>query len=189
MATLLSLTNEALAELGKLPVEAITNSQASQSLASAIETAHAELLTVYSWPWAIVYRADNTPLVNNFSPDYSYSYQLPADYGQFFKWATTGAQWPYYAFMDGMLLANTRPVSYYYIVNDANFELISPLYNRMLVLCAASRRALVLTENIQLTAYLQQQFMAAKHNAIRQADMQRSVMAQPYNDFDRITFV
>lgn len=189
MATLLTLTNEALAEIGKLPVEAISDSPAAQSLSGAIVVAHQELLTVYPWPWAIVCRTDNTPLVTNFSPDFVYSYQLPADYGQFFRWTTTGAQWPYYAFMDDMLLANTRPVSYYYIVNDANFTVISPLYNRMLVLCAASRRALILTENVTLTAYLQGQFVAAKHNAIRQADMQRSVMAQPYNDYDRITFV
>lgn len=189
MYDILTLTNEALAEIGKLPVQAINDSETSQSLAAAIVAAHAELLTLYSWPWAIVCRTDNTPLIVNFSPDFVYSYQLPADYGQFFAWTTTGAQWPYYAFMDGQLLANTKPVSYYYIKNDAAFTVISPLYNRMLVLCAASRRCLILTQNVQLTGYLEKQFEKAKMNAIRQADMQRAILAEPYNDYNRITFV
>lgn len=189
MANILTLTNDALGELGKLPVEAIADSEAAQSISAAIITAHKELLQLYSWPFAIVYHSDNTPLIVNFSPDYIYSYQLPADYGQFFEWASIGTQWLDYAFMDNQLLANTKPVAYYYIKNDANFSVISPLYNRMLILCAASRRALILTENVQLTSFLVQQFTQAKHNAIRQADMQRSIHAVPYNEYNRINLV
>ena len=108
---------------------------------------------------------------------------------KFYKWATTGAEWPYYAIVDGMMLANTNPIQFYYIRNDMPFEFWPPLPSRALVLYAASKTALALTNNVQLTAYLKQEYKDARDKAILQDDMERSVMATPFNDFDRVTFV
>lgn len=189
MATLLSLTNNALAELGKPPVIAITDNEAAQALAAAIVQYHPQLLELYPWPWAIVYWESSTPLLNALSPDFRYSYQLPADYGQFFRWSTVTLQWAYYEFIDGTICTNTLPVSMYYVSNSADFTVISPLYADMLSTYAAAQRALILTDNVALTQYLNAKYTKAMTSAIKQADMQRSVVAQVYNDYNRTNFV
>lgn len=189
MPALIDLVNRTLSELGRPSVIAITDNPDAVYVAAKIQELYAEVLQEYNWTWAVVYVEDSSPLTVNFSPDYVYSYQLPGDFGQFFKWATTGAQWPVYAFADGMLLANTLPVQYYYIVSDANFTVLPPLPARMLVLYAAAKSAPTLTNNLQLSAYLENEYTKIRARAIMQNDMQRSVTSTPYNDFDRITFV
>jgi hypothetical protein len=189
MPSLLDLTNRALAELGKLPVTAVTDSQDAMYVQNKILELYQEVLLDYNWNFAVVYVANYSPETTNFSPDYVYSYQLPGDYGKFFKWATTGAQWPIYAIIDGMLLANTLPVQYYYIANDVDFSLWPPLVSRLLVLYAASKSSPTLTNNVQLTLYLEKEYEKARTKAILENDMERSVQSTPYNDFDRITFV
>lgn len=189
MPALIDLVNRTLSELGRPSVTAITDSQDATYVANKINELYKEVLLEYNWSWAIVYVNDSSPLTVNFSPDYVYSYALPGDFGKFYKWATTGAQWPLYAFVDGMLLANTLPVQYYYIVNDAAFETFPPLPARMLVLYAAAKSAPTLTNNIQLAAYLENEYVKIRTRAIQQDDMERSVQSTPFNEFDRITFV
>lgn len=189
MPSLLDLTNRALSELGRLPVSAITDSPDAQAVSNKILELYEEVLLDYNWNFAIVYVQNFSPETTNFSPDYVYSYQLPGNYGKFYKWATTGAQWPLYAIVDGMLLANTLPVQYYYIANDVVFEVWPPLIARQLVLYAAAKAAPTLTNNMQLAGYLEKEYEKARTKAILENDMERSVMATPYNDFDRITFV
>lgn len=189
MPSLLDLTNRALSELGRLPVEAITDSADAQTVSNKIIELAPEVLQDYNWNFAVVYVANYSPETTNFSPDYVYSYQLPGNYGKFFKWATTGAQWPLYAIIDGMLLANTLPVQYYYIANDIDFQYWPPLVARMLVLYAASKSSPTVTNNVNLTIYLQKEYEKMRTKAIMWNDMERSVMSTPYNDFDRITFV
>jgi hypothetical protein len=125
----------------------------------------------------------------NFSPDYVYAYQLPGNYGRFFKWATTGAQWPLYAIWDGQLLANTNPVQYYYIANDIPFVNWPKLPARALVQYAAFMCAPTSTNNVALVKELEDRYKVAMANAIRQNDMERSVRSTPYNDFQRLTLV
>lgn len=189
MPSLLDLTNRALSEIGKLPVVAITDNFAAQYVSDKIFELYQEILLDYNWNFAVTYVANYSPLTTNFSPDYVYSYQLPGNYGKFFKWASTGAQWPLYAIIDGMLLANTLPVQYYYIVNDLPFQFWPPLVARMLVLYVAAKSAPTLTENVGLTKYLESEYEKMRTKAILQNDMERSVMSTPYNDFDRTTFV
>jgi hypothetical protein len=189
MPSLLDLTNRALSELGRLPVVAITDSPDAETVSAKILELYKEVLLDYNWNFAVVYVANYSPETTNFSPDYVYSYQLPGNYGKFFKWATTGAQWPYYAIIDGMLLANTLPIQYYYIANDIPFENWPPLVARSLVLYAAAKSAPTLTNNLQLSAYLMKEYETIRTRAILENDMERSVMATPYNDFDRVTFV
>ena len=91
--------------------------------------------------------------------------------------------------MDGMLLANTLPVQYYYIANDIPFENWPPLVARLLVLYAACKSAPSLTNDLKLTAYLETEYTKMRMKAVTENDMERSVQSTPYNDFDRITFV
>lgn len=189
MPSLLALTNRTLSELGKLPVEAITDSDAAITVSNKILELYQEVLLDYNWNFAVVYVANYSPETTNFSPDYVYSYQLPGNYGKFFKWATTGAQWPLYEIADGMLLANTLPVQYYYIANDVPFEFWTPLVSRCLVLYAAAKCSPTLTQDVNLTKYLKDEYTIARTKAILQNDMERAVLETPYNDFDRITFV
>lgn len=189
MPSQLQLVNACLSEVGRPPVSNVNDSPDSQFISAKISTLYPEVLLECNWNWAIVYREDNTPLTMNFSPDYVYSYRLPGDFGQFYKWASTGAQWPIYAIVDGMLLAQTQPVQYYYITNQASFEVLSPLFSRTLVLYAAAKSALVLTSNTDLTKYLEVEYEKMRSRAILQNDMERSVMTMPYNDFDRRNYV
>jgi hypothetical protein len=189
MPSLLDLTNRALSELGRLPVDKVTDSQDAQFVQNKILELYQEVLLDYNWNFAVVYVENFSPETTNFSPDYVYSYQLPGNYGKFFKWATTGAQWPLYAIVDGMMLANTLPIQYYYIANDVPFEEWPPLVARTLVVYAACKCAPTLTNNVKLSAYLKEEYKEARNKAILENDMERSVQSTPYNDFDRTTFV
>ena len=189
MPSLLALTNRALSELGRPPVVTVYDNPAAHAVSLKILELYQEVLLDYNWNFAVVYVANYSPETTQFSPDYVYSYQLPGNYGKFYKWATTGAQWPLYAIWDGMLLANTLPVQYYYIANDVPFENWTPLVARQLVLYAAAKAAPGVTNNMKLASYLEQEYYKARTKAIMQNDMERSVLSTPYNDFDRITFV
>jgi len=189
MPSQLQLVNRCLSELGRLAVSAITDSQDAQYVAAKINELFPEMLLETTWNFCVVYRTDDTPLSTNFSPDFSYTYQLPGDFGKFFKWASTGAQWPLYEFADGLLLAQTLPVQYYYISNQPSFTVLTPLFSRALILYAAAKSAPTLTNNVQLAQYLQKEYEKILVRAILQNDMERSVQTTPYNDFDRITFV
>jgi hypothetical protein len=190
MPTQLQLVNRTLSELGRLSVSSIDESpDAEQANAKLLELAP-ELYELYNWSFLVKYIFDNTPLTANFSPDYNYTYQLPGDFGHFFKWQATGSQWPIYEIVDGLLLAQVKPVGYYYIVNQADPSVYSPLFARMLILYAAAKLAPTLTNNVQLTKYLESEHEKIKSQAITQDDMIGNPhSATPYNDFNRITFV
>jgi hypothetical protein len=189
MPSLLDLTNDALSELGRLPVETINDTPASITVSNKILELYQEVLLDYNWNFAVNYVADYSPETTNFSPDYVYSYQLPGNYGKFFQFAFTGADWPLYAIWDGMLLANTLPVQYYYVANDTPFEVWPPLVARTLVLYAASKVSPTLTNNIKLTSYLKAEYKEARVKAILENDQERSIQSTRYNDFNRITFI
>jgi len=189
MPTHLQLVNRTLSELGRLSVAAIAESPDAQTASAKILELEPELYLVYNWTFLVKYIFDNTPLTTNFSPDYSYTYQLPGDFGHFFKWQDTSSQWPIYQFADGLLLAQVKPVGYYYIVNQAVPEVYTPLFARALVLYAAAKLSPTLTNNVQLTAYLEKEYEKMIAKAIIQDDMERPVFATPYNDFNRITYV
>ncbi len=189
MPSELQLVNRALSELGRLPVQTVANSPDAQYVANKINELFPEVLLDCNWTWAIKYREDNTPLTIEFSPDYIYTYQLPGDFGKFYRWASTGAQWPIYEFADGYLLAQTKPVQYYYIVNQASYAVLTPLFARALILYAAAKSAPTLTNNVQLSGYLEKQYEISRIKAILENDMERSVVSTPYNDFNRLTYV
>ena len=189
MPTHLQLVNRTLSELGRLQVASITESPDAQQASAKIYELVPELYQAYNWTFLVKFIIDSTPLSFNFSPDYLYTYQLPGDFGHFFKWQYTSSQWPIYQITDGYLLAQTLPVGYYYIVNQADPEVYAPLFARALVLYAAAKLAPTLTNNVQLAAYLEKEYEKMIAKAIVQDDMERSVTSTPYNDFDRLTYV
>lgn len=189
MPSQLQLVNRCLSELGRLPVVAITDSPDALYVNAKINELFPEVLLEANWNFAVKYITDDAPLTTIFSPDFSYTYQLPGDFGKFFKWAATGSQWPIYEFADGYLLAQVKPVQYYYIVNQCDPVVLTPLFSRALILYAAAKSAPTLTNNVNLSNYLEKEYMKALTKAILQNDMERSVTTTPYNDFDRITYV
>lgn len=189
MPSELTLVNRTLSELGRPPVSALSDSADAQYVSAKLAELLPEVLLEANWTWATKYVSDNTPLTLPPTPDFSYAYQLPGDYGHFFKWAATGAQWPIYQFMDGLLLAQTKPVQYYYILNIISYQYLPSLFSRALVLYTAAKSAPTLTNNVSLTKYLENEYMKMLSKAILQNDMERSVEETPYNDFNRITYV
>ncbi len=189
MPTQLQLVNRTLSELGRLMVASIDESPDAQAANAKLIELVPELYLVYNWTFLVKFIIDYTPLSFNFSPDYIYTYQLPGDFGHFFKWQYTSSQWPIYQFTDNYLLAQTLPVGYYYIVNQADPMVYTPLFARALVLYAAAKLSPTLTNNVQLTAYLEKEYEKIIAKAIVQDDQERSISSTPYNDFNRIQFV
>lgn len=189
MPSTLELTNRVLSELGKSPVEAVTNSEASIVVANKLDELYKEVLLETMWNFAIGYREDYSYLSVNYNKDHSYSYQLPGNFGRFYKFGRGSPCAGSYEFIDGMLLTNVTPVRYYYIRNDVPFEVWPPLPARTLVLYAASKLAPTLTNNIQLTGYLAGEYERIKVRAILENDMDRSVTTTPFNDFDRFQLI
>ena len=189
MPTQLKLVNRTLSELGRPSVSSVYESPDALAADAKLYELVPELYLEANWSFLVKFVINSTPLSTNFSPDYQYSYALPGDFGRFFKWQATGSQWPIYEFLDGMLLAQTLPVGYYYIVNQASPEVYTPLFARMLVLYTAAKLSPTMTNNVQLTTYLMKEFEIMKARAITQDDMLNSIQATPFNDFDRVTFV
>ncbi len=184
----LDVVNYALSELGIPPVTAITDNQKAQIIDNKIQILLPVLLASVSWKFAIKYISDNTPLTQNFSPDYPYTYQLPSDYGRFFKFSTN--TYPLsYQFTDGFLLIDVKPVSYWYVVSNVSYDVITPLFYRALALLASSDSAYVLTNNEKLATYLLKKYEDCRDDAILLNDMERQVKTMPHNDFDRQVFI
>lgn len=190
----LSIVNQSLIEIGRLPVSNITDSQDSILMDAKIDILLPVLLQKTNWDFAIKYIEDSTPLTSQFSPDYENTYQLPPDYGQMFSWGnfdynfSDSSALPF-LITDGLISSNDNPISYYYIVSNVDASAISTLFYRALVLFIASDTCLVLTESERLTAYLNQKYNQAISDAINRNDMERFITTKPYNDYDRTLVV
>ena len=182
----LQVVNQVLNELGRLPVDNIDTDDQAKLISLRLDILLPELLLRAPWNDAIKYRTDNTPLTTNFSPEFTYTFQLPFDYGRMFKF---WLMWYDYEILDNFLLSNQRPVNYYYVVNNVDYDTITPLFERTLVLYTASTVALALTQSMELTKYLTSLYMDKLSGAILQNDMDRRVQATPHNDFDRLSYI
>jgi hypothetical protein len=189
MPTHLQLVNRTLSELGRLSVAAVDESPDAQAASAKIYELEPELYLVSNWSFLVKFTTSSTPLTFNFSPDYMYTYEVPGDFGRFFKWQYSTAQWPIYEFADSYLLAQVLPVGYYYIVNQADPSVYTPLFSRALILYAACKLAPTLTNNIQLAQYLEKEYEKMINKAAVQDNMLNPHASTPYNDYNRITFV
>ncbi len=188
MPTKLEVVNQALNEIGRLPVTNINDSDDSLLISGKLDVLLPEMLLRTDWNFAIKYIKDDTPLTVNFSPDFQYTYQLPSDYNRFDRAGYAQLTFPY-RLVDSRLLCDERPVSYYYVVNNVDYEVITPLFYRALSLYAAAKSAMALTNKEELTLYLENEYIRKLNDAILQNDMDRRVVSTPFNDFDRIVYV
>lgn len=189
MTSKLTVVNQALQELGRLPVTAINDDDSAIVISNKLDALLPEMLLRTDWNFAIQYVSINTPLSSDFSPEFTYSYQLPFDFGRFDRFSPTITYAGNYRIVDGMLLSNVRPVQFYYVVNNISYASIPALFERALVMYVSARTCMTLTNNVQLTTYLEGEYKEALMNAILSNDMERRVVTMPYNDFDRTTFV
>jgi hypothetical protein len=190
----LSIVNQVLLEIGRLPVTNIDDSPDAELISAKVDLLLPVLLQETHWNFAIKYREDSTPLTTQFSPDYNYTYQLPADFGHLFNWGNfnnnfsdPGAQ-PF-LITDGLINSNSQPITYYYIVNNVDPDALTIMFFRALVLFTASDVSLALTENQSLTSYLRQKYEIEKARAVMRNDMEFYKTSTPYNDYDRIRLV
>lgn len=185
----IEIVNQALIEIGRQPVTEITEeTQDARVIQAKLELLLPVFLASTTWNFAVKYVFNNTPLTTPFSPDFQYAYQLPADYGRFWKFGTN--VFPLvYQFTDGLLLTDIRPVAYYYIVNTVPFDVITPLFFRALALYVASDVAYILTNNEKLAAYLLEKYKDNASNAILLNDIERNIVTTPFNDFDRQVYI
>lgn len=184
----IDVVNQALLEIGRLPVIQISDSADAQLISAKIDILLPLLLLAAEWNFAVRFVNDNTPLTVPFSPDFTYTYQLPFDFGRFFKFGTN--TFPlYYEFADGLLLTNVKPIQYYYIVNNVDYAAFTTMFYRALAVYAAADTAMVLTQNAALTKYILDKYKEEKSNAILLNDQERYIGSTPYNDFDRQTYI
>jgi hypothetical protein len=186
----LDIVNQALTELGRLPVTNINDSEDATLLDVKLNLLLPVLLQETVWNFAILYREDSTPLTTPLTPDFSYTYQLPADYGRMFQFGNinNNLNTPY-LISNNLISTNEKPISYYYIIDDVNVDAISTMFFRAIVLFIASDACLVLTENEKLTQYLKAKYEEEKGKAVNLNDMERYITTKPNNDYDRNIFV
>lgn len=186
----LDIVNQALTELGRLPVTNINDSEDATLLDVKLNLLLPVLLQETVWNFAILYREDSTPLTTPLTPDFSYTYQLPADYGRMFQFGNinNNLDTPY-LISNNLISTNEKPISYYYIIDDVNVDAISTMFFRAIVLFIASDACLVLTENEKLTQYLKAKYEEEKGKAVNLNDMERYITTKPNNDYDRNIFV
>ena len=194
----IDVINQVLNEIGRPAIDALlmTSPDAppdAQVIQLKLNLLLPELLSRGEWVFAVEYLFNNTPNSVSFSPDFLYSYTLPADYGRFKAVAPLGAPnvnfGLYYAILDGEFCTNAKRLQIYYIKNNVTYDVLTPTFVRALVYYCAYEVAMPLTNNLELTAYLKQKWKEALSDAVRYNDMERMVTSTPYNDFDRQAYI
>ncbi len=182
----LTAINQALLELGLLPVAAVNESDAAKFIAAKLDSLLPNLLLTTHWHFAMKYREDSTPLTQNFSPEYPYTYQLPYDFGRFLH---SRSQLSDYALIDGYVLSHSKPLAYYYTVNTIDYAVMPPYFARTLALYTAADSAIALTQNVQLAHLLESKYQQEKMNALLLESMEQGIKTAPHNDFDRVRYL
>jgi hypothetical protein len=177
----LDIVNQVLSELTRLPVDSIDSSKDTQLISYRIDKAIPLLLLKTNWKFAIKYATLSSPETVNPFPQYQYSYVLPADYGRMWHlWQ----QWFNYDILDGRIVTDQKPITFYYVVNQVDYDTLGILFERLLVLYLASVFAKPLTENVQLAADLEVKYEKEFNNAVLQNSMEGPIKSAP-NDYDR----
>ncbi len=184
----LTIINQALLALGSSPVANEKESEAAQFISEKLDSLLPILLLSETWHFAVKYREDSTPITQNFSADYRYTYQLPFDYGRFIKLGANRFVLDF-ELVDGYILTNSKPFAYYYLVNTLDYSIMPPIFARTLALYAAYDSAIPLKQNVQLANFLHTQYQQEKMNALLLNNMERDIKTAPYNDFDRVMWV
>lgn len=191
MPSKLEVVNQILNELGRPPVADITNTDdASIIISPRCDLLANEMLLRTPWNFAIKYISNTTPLPTSFSPDFLYSYQLPFDFGYLDRISPQTTNFGlFYRIIDDQICTNSKPLNFYYVVNQVDYSVISIMFQRALVLYTAADVCDVITNKEELTKSLEVKYEKKLNDAIRQNDMQRYVQSTPFNDFDRQIFI
>lgn len=189
----IDVINQVLNEIGRPPVETVNDSADAAVIQNKLNLLLPDLLLKAEWNFALKYMANNTPNSISYSPDFTYSYTLPSDYGRYYTVGPlstySGNFGLYYAIIDGMFCTNIRPLQLYYIANNVSYSVLPSAFTRALVFYCAFQVSLQLTQDLQLTGYLKNEWKEAFNNAVRYNDMERMVVTTPFNDFNRCVYI
>lgn len=185
--TLVNMVNQVLNELGRLAVTTVNDTQDALLISQKLAYLLPEALQWTDWNFAIKFIQDFNPRSEPFSTEYPYAFQLPADFGRFDRFSFQNYNNSLYRFLDGLLLSTTTPVAYYYVVNEVDYAVMTPLFQRVLVLYCASTICTALTQNAALKVDLYKEFIKKQAEAVMQNDRERQVCTMP-NDFDRVMY-
>jgi hypothetical protein len=195
MASQLQVVNLVLSKLGRKPVQNVNDQADSLLISQQLPLFLEELLLNTLWNFALQFRYDNTPLTTNITANpfggFLYNYQLPANYGRFafFEYTNFPPFGVPYAIADGVLLTNTRPIIYWYVVNDVDYAVLPAPFVQALVYSTAWQVCLPLTQNQILTDKLEAMWERKLGDAIQQNAMEQPIMQVPFNDFNRRIYI
>lgn len=189
----IDVINQVLNEIGRPAVQAVGDQESALLIQNKLNLLLPDLLLKAEWNFAVKYVLNNTPNTVSFSPDFLYSYTLPADYGRFYALSpvsTYNANFGlYYAIFDGLFCTNTKPLQLYYIVNNVSYSVLPAAFTRALVFYCAYEVCMALTNNLELTAYLKNKYGDAFNSAVRYNDMESMKIQTPFNDFNRQIYI
>lgn len=190
MQNKLTVVNMVLNELGKQAVALLGETDDAVFIENRIDQLLGIVLAKGSWVWSLKYRSDSTPLPEAITPDFNYTYQLPADYGRLYNVRNKVG----YVIIDGTISSNSSPFQYYYNTNAAPFvegdyTPMTPQFLDALAFFIAARVCIVLTENEQLYQYLLAQYKDAIQNALQLNFFELESFGAPYNDYDRLVLI
>lgn len=186
----LDVINQTLNLIGRPSVVKASDNDSALLIQNRLLIIVPDLLNQASWNFAVAYRSDDTPLSQNFSPEFTYTYQLPTNFGRFDRFVYVLSQFGfYYRFVDNLLLCNAQPIQYYYIVNDADYSTFTTPFFIALCYYVASKTCLVLTQDEVLTKSLEEDYKYYFDKAVLDNDMQRQIGMTPYNDYDRQVYI
>lgn len=191
MPSLLDVTNQVLSKLGRPPVQDVANSEAATQISQQIPLFLQDMLMKYIWNFAIKFFTSSTPITNPISKEFLYNYEFPFDYGRFFRWEFPAATQfgMYYEIIDGLIMTNVLPISFYYVVNNIDISLIPVPFEQALIYYTAWLTCAQITNNIPLKNSLGQDYEMMFVNAVQWNDMERMKVQVLYNDFNRQTYI
>lgn len=187
----LDIVNGTLALMAQVPVSSVNDTDKSLIISNNVDRYFQDLLRREMWNFALAFIFDNTPNTTNISGEFLYNYTLPYNYGRFFRfqWRTSPQFGFYYVILDGVMMTNSRPVSYYYVVNDCSLNVISAPFEQALIYYLAAEYTLPLTNNEKLSAQNRALYYEKLADAVQQNNMELYISQTPYNSFDRQTFI
>lgn len=193
--SLLSITNGVVARYGRKPVTNVTEREDTHVISQQIPDMLSAMLAMAEWNFAAKFKYEDTPLTDliSYSPQggYLYNYQLPSDFGHF--WRFQYNDYPLfglpYQILDDRILTSTKPISYWYIVSQVDYNFLPPAFVEALIYYVSAQLALAITQNQILQQDLDKKFLWFYNKAFVQNIMQNPIFQAPNNDFDRKVFV
>lgn len=186
-ANQVQIVNEVMIELGRLPVISTTDDDWAQLIASRIDYDIKYIIGMHSWAWATKFIADSAVVLVPPNPDYTYGFQLPADFINFNRQRNNLD----YLVQGQVICSNSASIQYFYIANPiqdngvTDYTVLPNYFVRLVVYYTANRVSLPLTENTDIKRANAQDFLKEMTVAKWQDAMLNPVRGAPYNQYDR----